>query len=63
MQVLEEELLVKFSANEWGSVSTILQLLIFLFKAFATEQTFRKGRTTVMYAYSLMRLLRYLIDH
>ena len=40
MQVLEEESQLNFSANELGSVRTMLQLLIVLFEAFATKQTY-----------------------
>ena len=40
MQILEEESQLYFLANEWGSVGTMLQLLIFLLKGFATRQTF-----------------------
>ena len=50
MQFLVEESQVYFSANEWGSVGTILKLLIFLCKVLQRDRRFcifRKGRTTV----------------
>ena len=38
MQALEEESQLYFSANEWESVGTILQLLTVLFEAFEYEK-------------------------
>ena len=38
MQALEEESQLYFSANEWESVGTILQLLTVLFEAFQYEK-------------------------
>ena len=48
MQVLEEEWQVYFSVNEWGSVGTMLQLLIVLFKPLQGNRhsIFCKGSTT-----------------
>ena len=63
MQVLEEESQVYISANEWGSAGTMLQLLIFLSKAFAMKQTFSRISQRqddcgmfLLYAYFLLLL-------